>query len=313
MGIGKLLRAAFWPGVIVSMAVVIAQQAGWASGTEPWTHDVAVMTLDGSGATRTVATFPRAGVSTLARQPDGRVVVAYQYFPEGRAHADFDRIAVRVSDDEGATWSEPKAMAFIGLPEGLRTPFDPTLVTLTDGRLRLYFTSMPQPVSRRAPDRAARGAIYSATSVDGYHYTVEPGVRFAVEGHAVVDSAVVQHRGAFHLFAPGGGSDEDPAPAFHAVSADGLRFTRVADVSLPDRRWLGSASSDGELLRFFGTGLQGTVWTATSPDGHTWTPDTTIGPAGSDPGVVPRRVEGEAGAWLISVTTAPRPAASPIR
>jgi hypothetical protein len=312
MGIGKVLRAAFWPGVMVSMAIVIAQQAGWASATEPWAHDVAVMTLDSGGVTRTIATFPRAGVSTLARQPGGRVVVAYQYFPEGRAHADFDRIAVRVSDDEGDTWSEPKAMVFVGLPDGLRTPFDPTLVTLPDGRLRLYFTSMPWPAPTRGRS-AAGGAIYSATSVDGYHYTVEPGVRFAVEHRAVVDSAVVLHRGQFHLFAPDGGTDEAPGPAYHAVSPDGLVFTRAADVSLPDRRWLGSASSDGELLRFFGTGAQGTVWTATSPDGETWTPETTITPAGADPGVVPRRVAGESGAWLISVTTAPRPAASPIR
>ncbi|MCC7186344.1 MAG: exo-alpha-sialidase [Acidobacteria bacterium] len=316
MAIGRFLRAAFWPGVMFSAAIVFAQHAGLASAAMPWTHDVAVLTIDATGASRTVATFPRGGVSTLARLPNGRVVAAYQYFPEGRSHPDLDRIAVRFSDDEGETWSEARVIAPSGLPTELRSPFDPALVTLSDGRLRLYFTSMSA--------RDGWPAIYSAISTNGLDYSVEPGVRFAVSNHAVIDSTVVLHQGQFHIIAPDGGRHVDQVwqqarathtagLAYHAVSDDGLRFTRLDDVVLAKRRWLGSAYSDGRQMTFFGTGDRGEVWTATSPDGHTWTPGPTIGPAGSDPGAVARQVTAGAAGWLLSVTTAPRDVASPIR
>jgi hypothetical protein len=54
----------------------------------------------------------------------------------------------------------------------MRFPFDPTLVPLPDGRIRLYFTSIH---GRRLEEDIP--AIYSAISADGIRYTFEPGRR----------------------------------------------------------------------------------------------------------------------------------------
>ena len=78
----------------------------------------------------------------------------------------------------------------------MRFPFDPTLVLLPDGKVRLYFTS------NKLRDRESLPAIHSAISGDGLKYEYEPGVRFSVEGRSVIDCAVVMHKGIFHLYAP---------------------------------------------------------------------------------------------------------------
>ncbi|MFO0934329.1 MAG: hypothetical protein U1E39_16705 [Planctomycetota bacterium] len=279
----------------------------------PWDSDVRVARVARDGAVTPLATFPRAGVVSLARLPDGRILAAHQHFPEDDDAA-FDRVAVRTSADDGATFSAPTVIRVEGLPEGMRFPFDPTLVPLPDGRVRLYFTSVPL---RPRPGAATPPAIHSAVSKDGVAYVVEPGVRFAVEGRAVVDCAVVLHRGVFHLYAPDGGTGTPrpgapmppeadrprPGVGYHATSADGLAFTRQADVHVEGRgRWLGNAQSDGTTITFLGTDERG-LWAATSADGATWSaPTTWTGVGVADPGLVRRRD----GAWLVAGTGPPR-------
>ena len=163
----------------------------------------------------------------------------------------------------------------------------------------------------------------SAVSPDGVSYTVEPGVRFAIEGRSVIDCAVALHRGVFHLFAPDNGpglppgaprppgpdrapitpSPSPPGTGYHATSVDGLTFTRAADVTVAgQRRWLGNAQSDGAAITFIGTG-QGGPWTATSPDGIAWQLDPTpIRLPGADPGAVRLRD----GSWIVVATGPPR-------
>ena len=189
-------------------------------------------------------------------------------------------------------------------------PFDPTLVALPDGRIRLYFTSNRSPDSRRSPP-----AIYSAISADGVRYTFEPGVRFSVEGRLVIDCAVALHGGIFHLIVPDNGTAEDmhrrqqnrepqrSGTGYRAVSRDGLHFERVADVINPaGDHWLGSLVSDGTGLAFFGTG-RGT-WPLRSQDGASWRPDdAAFRIPGADPGAV-RLCDG---GWLLVVTGPPRP------
>ncbi|MEK7382403.1 MAG: hypothetical protein AAB262_03865 [Elusimicrobiota bacterium] len=69
----------------------------------------------------------------------------------------------------------PPVLPGQGLPDGMRFPFDPTLVPLPDGRIRLYFTgNYGRSFGTNAP------AIHSAVSSDGVNYRYEPGVRFAV-------------------------------------------------------------------------------------------------------------------------------------
>jgi hypothetical protein len=277
----------------------------------PWNQDIAVYRVprDGGAAER-LTTFERAGVATAARLGDGRLAVAHQWFPENN-EADFDKVAIHFSADEGRTWTDAQVIRLKGLPEGMRFPFDPTLVPLPDGRVRLYFTS-------HARGRGTLPAIYSAISEDAVAYTFEPGARFGIEGRSVIDCAVALHQGTFHLFAPdngaghpaGPGRDNRPAGerppvgvGYHAVSKDGLAFERVADVRVEgQRRWLGDAKSSGEKITFYGTG-EGGVWTATSDDGKTWTLGRPISGVGAaDPGVVSLKD----GALLVVGTGPPR-------
>ena len=283
----------------------------------PWDQDIVVYRVPpaaAGGAPERLATFPRGGVATAARLADGRLAVAHQHFPENN-RADFDKVAIRFSADEGRTWTPLVVLTVRGLPEGMRFPFDPTLVPLPDGRVRLYFTS------RRLRDPADLPAIYSALSApdDATVYTFEPGPRFAVPGRGVIDCAVAVHRGVVHLFAPdnGAGHPFDPGretrPAsdrarpghgYHAVSDDGLVFARRPDVSVPGRRnWLGDVKSDGVALTFTGTG-EGGLWRATSPDGAVWTlqPPLARVPV-ADPGTVTLND----GSLLVAGTGQPRP------
>lgn len=279
----------------------------------PWNNDVLIYRATADGQTQKIGGFERAGVPTIARLRDGRLIAAYQHFPaDDERH--FDRVAVSFSEDEGRTWSKARPIEVESMEEGLARPFDPTLVPLPDGRIRMYFTS-----NRDRDFRRSTPQIYSAISTDGIHYTFEPGVRFGVEGRIVIDCAVVLHEGTFHLYSPDNGTADaffenerlhQPPPAgsaYHATSTDGLTFTREADVTLNDDvRWLGNAQSDDKAITFFGTGRG--VFTATSLDGSKWQPAGRFAIPGADPGAVPTKD----GGWIILATGPPRNARSQI-
>jgi DNA-binding beta-propeller fold protein YncE len=98
----------------------------------------------------------------------------------------------------------------------------------------------------------------------------------------------------------------EPPPGstgYHAVSRDGLNFERVADVSMSGQsRWLGNVQSDGGVLHFFGTGRG--PWPLVSRDGAAWKAgEQAVQVPGADPGAVKLRD----GAWLLVVTSPPRP------
>ncbi|MBX7211866.1 MAG: hypothetical protein K1X78_26405 [Verrucomicrobiaceae bacterium] len=272
----------------------------------PWNNDVLIYHATTDGKAEKLGTFERAGVPTIARLKDGRLLATFQHFPADDRR-NFDRVAASFSSDEGKTWSKPQPIVVDGMDEGLASPFDPTLVPLPDGRVRLYFTS-----NRSRDFRLSTPQIFSAISTDGLHYTFEPGVRFGVEGRIVIDCAVVLHQGTFHLYSPDNGTahefqtnqDRREPPragtAYHATSTDGLNFTRVDDIHLDDHdlRWLGNAQSDGKTITFFATGRG--VFTATSSDGSSWTPSTDYRLAGADPGAVVTK-----DGWLMVVTGPP--------
>lgn len=276
----------------------------------PWDNDVLVYRLATNAAPERLNTFERAGVPTLARLKDGRILAAFQHFPRDDQR-NFDRVAVRFSSDEGRTWTTPEPIAVSGMEPGLARPFDPTLVPLPDGRVRLYFTSNRNPDFQRSTP-----AIYSALSSDGIHYSFEPGVRFALEGRIVIDCAAALHQGVFHLIVPDNGMAGDfgarrqrgqrlgEGTGYHAVSKDGLSFEHAADVKVAgNRRWLGNMQSDSGWLVFFGTGDAG-GWSATSSNGEHWQlAGRAPGVQGADPGVVKLAD----GAWLLAVTGPPRP------
>jgi hypothetical protein len=267
----------------------------------PWQGDVNVTQAGADGVVTRLHTFERAGVPTVARLKDGRLMAAFQNFPKDD-QANFDKVAVSFSADEGRTWTTPVTMVITGMEQGLMRPFDPTLAPLPDGRVRMYFTSNRSPRFEESTP-----AIYSAISEDGLHYTFEPGVRFGVEGKVVIDCAVCLHQGVFHLFSPDNGTPAEmreeqypgrPRPSsglgYHATSKDGLNFERVPDVKIEgasNLRWLGNVISDGTTMTFIGTGSatprRGGIWMATSKTGTAWTlmeSPPSIG--GADPGIV---------------------------
>ena len=283
----------------------------------PWNHDVIIHRVTSDGNIQRIGSFERAGVPTITRMKDGRLIAAHQYFPENDRE-NFDKVAVHFSSDEGHTWTLPEVIQVSGLPEGMRFPFDPTLVPLLDGRVRLYFTgNMGRTFGPGTP------AIHSAISTNGVNYTYEAGTRFAVEGRAVIDCAVVLHQGVVHLFAPDNGPGSNPALnertqdlaarpregfGYHATSKDGLNFTRVEDAEVEGRRrWLGNAQSDGRVITFFGTGnpspgQRGGLWMATSTDGMKWQLVQAPQIGGGDPGAVATKD----GGWIVLITGAPR-------
>lgn len=275
----------------------------------PWNNDVIVYQAKDDGTVTRLAEFERAGVPTLNRMPDGRLIAAHQHFPENDP-ASFDKVAIHFSSDEGKTWTPAAVMQLSGLPEGMRFPFDPTLVMLPDGRVRMYFTSLR---GRQFDEDLPR--IHSAVSTGGVEYNYEPGVRFSIKGRSVIDCAVVLHQGVYHLFSPDNGKQPEPGQrpnngpqmqptdgtGYHATSSDGLSFTRVEDVFMDgNRRWLGNAQSDGSTITFFGTG--GGVFTATSSDGANWRLTRRAAVMGADPGAVAAKE----GGWIIAVTGPPR-------
>jgi hypothetical protein len=60
-----------------------------------------------------LATFERAGVPTVARLKDGRLIAAHQHFPENDRE-NFDQVAVHFSSDEGRTWTAPWTVRLTG-------------------------------------------------------------------------------------------------------------------------------------------------------------------------------------------------------
>jgi len=241
----------------------------------PWTRDLLIFhSLDGRAFSEGKTFVARAGVPCLVRDASDRLIAVFQWFPENPREA-FDKVAAAFSADEGTTWSQPEPIVVHGLPEGAQRPFDPTLVLLEDGRLRLYFTSTTP--ARRIP------GIHSAISKDGLHYEFEPGLRFGVDDNATVDAAVARLDSRWHLFSPVQGSQNE---GYHAVSEDGLVFRRVADVAVPVRgSWIGNAIVRNHALWFYGSGGQ-EGWLARSNDGAEWQLISTALRVGGDPAIV---------------------------
>lgn len=246
----------------------------------PWRNDLRIAT---SGSPLTFTGFTvwvrQAGVPSLSVLPDGRLIGVFQWFPFDDLEA-FDRVAVVFSSDSGRTWTSPRRIAVQGFPDTLQRPFDPTITVAPDGRLRLYFTS--SRVERGAPSGIL--GFFSASSSDGVTYTFEPGARF-VASRSTVDCAVAHWNGQWHLVSPIGAPTEG---AYHAVSTDGLTFSRLPDIGArgSNASFIGNLTVVDGVLRFYGSSLQG-VWITDYSAALGWTASTVLpGVAGGDPAVI---------------------------
>ena len=248
-------------------------------GGGPWERDLLIAASEDGTTFAPAETFVEGGgVPSVIKDAKGRLVAAFQWFP-ARDSPHFDRVAVKISEDGGKAWSAPRPIVVEGLPETYQRPFDPTLALAADGRIRLYFSC--SPTGQRLLDAGV--GTYSAISTDGVRYQFEPGVRFSMSGRAVIDCAALRLGEKWHYTSPRGRPDEG---AYHAVSDDGLKFTRLDDIPAVDGvNWLGNLMPYADGMRFYGNSHRG-MWWAFSKDGREWTRPTYLGFGGGDPAAV---------------------------
>jgi hypothetical protein len=108
-------------------------------------------------------------------------------------------------------------------------------------------------------------------------------VRFGLAGKIVIDPAVTQLGGTWHYTGPIGRPEEG---AYHAISSDGLNFTRVDDIpSVDGVNWTGNLVPFADGMRFYGGSSRG-IWWAFSRDGSNWTRPAYLTFQGGDPSVI---------------------------
>ncbi len=153
------------------------------------------------------------------------------------------------------TWQEARVQME---GEEQATLADPDVVVLPDGRLRLYFIHFGPPPAPNAPP--PNGAVYSAVSEDGVHFTVEEGERLRAEA-LVTDPDVVQLGETWWMYALGAQG------LVAARSEDGLNFVAVGHV--PAEGTSGTLALEDGRLRQFYCG-QGGTRARHSSDGLRW-------------------------------------------
>lgn len=253
----------------------------------PWHNDLMIRRGDGSRFENESVLVPAAGVPSAIRLLDGRIIMAFQWFPQDeddKAH--WDKVAVIISHDTGRTWTEPLPITVRGLPEGYQRPFDPTLALLPDGRIRCYFSSGPKPAGGRKGLDSNIGA-HSAISMNGIAYDYETGPILTTSGSGpMIDPAMLLVNDVWHYIAPiTGAAPAEENGAYHATSTDGLLFMREPDLDPQRRNWTGNLIRWNQGMRFYGGGRDG-IWWCYSSDGGKWTKPRDISVKGGDPTLV---------------------------
>lgn len=218
-----------------------------------------------------------AGVPSVIRWHGDTLICTFQWFRQPNPSPSWDRVAVKMSYDAGASWTEPIPIVVNGMPANQQRPFDPALTAFGGDSLRLYFSSsegMPMGLDSTVN-------TYSAWSTDGIHYQFEPGPRVDVVDSRVIDPSVIRFGPGWHYCAPAGAPQDG---AYHYLSPDGVSFSAVPlIVSDMLHNWTGNymVESSGEL-RFYGAGPNG-IWFNSSPNGGQWNGYVNTNLHGGDP------------------------------
>ncbi|MDX2172897.1 MAG: T9SS type A sorting domain-containing protein [Bacteroidota bacterium] len=252
---------------------VKAQASPWQSplkictSTNGTTFNTATMFQDSSG----VASVIRIGTSN-----SDTLMAAFQWFPAPNGNPLWDKVAVKYSYNGGMTWTAPTTCTFTGLPGGFQRPFDPSLIQLSNGQIRMYFSSGPLSSTVGLID------TYSSISNNGITYTFEPTTIYDSQTKNVIDPTVGYFSGTYYYNSWTGVNADG---AFRATSTNGTSFTTQA-VNPYDgsHLWLGNYMLDGSALKFYGCGAN--VWFNSTTNGTTWSGYTTTNVLGADPAVV---------------------------
>ena len=230
------------------------------SGLGPWaTRIMLASSEDGIYFERTgEIVADQAGVPNMILDHDGRIRVYYvawqQYGSEGGADGNFIAVAVRTSPDE---WTYHRVNVIGGSFKS--SLVDPYVVTLEDGRYRLYFMADTGAFNLR---------IFSATSEDGVHFVIDKGERFG-SGDPVYDPAVLKVGSSWQMWM-------GPDGLSSAISSDGLEFTSTGPFAVDGRSFMTwsavSLPSGGYRLygNFPGPGGSGDISSVFSEDGENW-------------------------------------------
>ena len=263
----------------------------------PWDSSIILATsTDGLIFTKEDALVEHAAVPNLFMTANGDVIATYQYFVEDGEVTIDGAIAYSLSKDQGKTWTDPAIVTIEGLPEANSGPtdpsyifvtraVDPTLVELSDGSLRLYFTYQEEGEDQPHMN----SAINTDGDISGT-FTYEEDSGLSADG-PIIDPSVIFFDGIWHHFTWTRKDNENNEAIqstdlenYHSISDDGLTFTFQDKITL-DMSFLGGVVATDDGLRFYGTGNGGVV-SAFSPDGYNWEMDEGVRTqGGNDPGI----------------------------
>jgi hypothetical protein len=266
---------------ILAVIACLVSQSSMAQGF-PWERPL-MMAWSSNGITFETPTVfqDSSGVPSVIRWRGDTLIATFQWFRQPQPSPSWDRVAVKFSFDNGASWTGPTPIVVNGIPPAYQRPFDPTLALLGGDSLRIYFSSsdgIPPPLQDSTVN------TYSAVSTDGINYQFEPGARVDVVDHRVIDPAVIHFGPGWHYAAPAGAPQDG---AYHYLSPNGVDFNAVPMIpSDGQHNWTGNYMVDSPTeLRFYGAGPNG-VWYNSSPNGGMWNGYVNTNIMGGDPSVV---------------------------
>lgn len=256
-------------------------QNSFSQGGFPWNNPLK-MAWSTDGITFNTPTIfqDSSGVPSIIKWKGDTLIAAFQWFRQPNPSPSWDRVATKISYDNGLTWKQPSPIVVNGLPANYQRPFDPTLTVFNNDSLRIYFSS-----SDGMPMGGLDSTVntYSAKSADGVNFYFEPNARVDELSNKVIDPAVIYFNMSWHYLAPIGAPQQG---AYHYVSPNGINFSAVSDIpSDNNHNWTGNFMKDSESeLRFYGCG-QG-IWYNSTSNGGVWNGYTNTNIQGGDPSVV---------------------------
>lgn len=264
---------------------------------QPWTQPLKYCTgSNGTTFSNTITFQDSSGVPSVIRigtSSSDTLIAAFQWFPAPMSNPKWDKVAVKFSYNGGTTWTTPTTCTFINLPGGFQRPFDPCLMKLSNGQIKMYFSG--------AVNSPTLGQIdsYGAISNDGITYTVQSPAIFNDPTKNVIDPTVTSFSNTYQYVSWSGVQSDG---AYRAISSDAITFTTQPLIPFDNTHlWLGNLMVDGGLLKFYGCG-NGPIWVNSSSTGSAWNGYTVTNiSTGADPAVV----KNKSGQYLMIFTGQP--------
>lgn len=164
--------------------------------------------------------FPLVGIGeqTIVASPTG----GYRMFARSETEV------FSATSDDGDTWTQESGTRFDVSTMGLDVTTGPSVVQLSNGNYRMYFS--PEPTN--CGQEGVSNDIYSASSVDQITWTADDGVRLGddIESRCMNKPIAIAESDEsvtlfYHVYSRIGSGDSYGALVYYANSSDGLTFT----------------------------------------------------------------------------------------